>query len=147
MTAAPAEFSGQQLIREVESIFSSPALAGISLGPTMNDFVLIDLVNGLTQWSIRRWLLDRMRSVRFHWQARRDESGRTFTSAGRILFCWKSALERFSRLMLPVIEAIGPAHCAALYSDPDIAYQLPADVEQYAWWESIPHDSQSWRKA
>ena len=63
---------------------------------------------------------------------------------GKVLVTWRSSTVRIDELLIPVIDALEPQHCAVLYDKKDVLPRVPRGAVALSCDDAVPHDRGVW---
>jgi hypothetical protein len=129
---------------EIEKVLATPQFLGVSLGPTLNDFLVAYLDGRLIPARVRSFLVNPIRA----WKFRRRPYGkrrRDGLPAGRVLVTWSSAKFHNSQLIKPIVDQLGYENCLVLAAKPNVAASLPEGLESIVWEDALGCDEKRWR--
>ena len=124
-----------------------PQIEGMSVGLTLHDPIMIEIVNQTVAWTFRQRWLDRARWLRHRLRSMRRSEGLRVLPTGRLLVTWLSNTQRLNDLILPVIEELGPQRCGILYRNKSVVPLLPPGAAGISWDAAMPHDPRTWAKS
>src|ERR1700722_4491522 len=108
------------LLPRIEAALAEPLFEGMSVGPTLTDPIVIELICKNGKWnSTLRWK-DRLNWIRHQWIARQSRPKIREYPADKILFTWRHCTPRINELIAPVIEEIGPHRTAVIYQSANV---------------------------
>ena len=136
---------GPAVLHDVERELSEPLFHGVPLGPTLNDAVVIDLINGQCQWGWKDRGLDRIRRLRYAMCPPRAAARDVQLPQRRVLVAWMSASFRFSDLWAPVVIELGPEQCLVLGGNRGVLPMVPAGTSSVCWQDAVSCDLAAWR--
>ncbi len=135
------------LVRAVEAALLHPQIEGMSVGATLHDPIMIEIVNEGLAWSFRQRWLDRARWLKHRLRGLRRRDGLRVFPTDRVLVTWRSNTPRFNDLIRPVVAELGPQRCGILYVNESVLPLLPSGAVGISWAAAMPHDPRSWAKA
>ena len=135
---------GAEVLHDIEIGLSEPLFLGIPLGATLNDVVIITLINGDASWSLKDRWLDRARWIRYRVKPYRSHRELPQVPEGRILVTWTQSLSRFNDLLLPLVMHFGPQRCVVLHAKENVRSVLPVEVSSVSWADAMHYDRWAW---
>ncbi len=139
---SPSEF------REIEERISLLPFRGIPLGATLNNAMVICLLDGNGDWRRRMRWKNRLRMLKALLDTRAESRAlQPASHTGRILITWTSAESRFSGLVGPVLAELDTQACAVIYEDWEVRSLVPPGVTAVEWDEAVRPNVSEWRAA
>ncbi len=131
--------------REIEKELSTPLFFGVPLGATLNDTLIINFLNCQGNWHWKTRWLNRARMVRYWLYPRRTVTPSQPLPRGCILVAWLNATQRFTDIVLPVLQELKGEPCTVLCGNPDVAPLVPVGVSCIAWDQVWFYSVKDWR--
>jgi hypothetical protein len=136
----------QEPLNDLKQQLTEPLFQGVPLGYTLSDIITIDFLNGNLVWDFRKMLFCRP-LYGYHWcRGLRLTPQPLPGETGRFLLTWLNLRQSLRDLVLPLLQALGPAQCTVIGGDPRMSAQLPA-ATGFLTWKGVPaFDLQEFRR-
>ena len=140
LNPVPVEFLG-----ELENAVAEPKMLGMSLGSTLNDTIIIDLINGQGSWGFVKWCRRSLAQWRLGCRWALTPQVPAATRKDEIMVTWRSLSSRVDELLIPVIQALGPDRCMVLHVRDGVVARIPQGAGAICFRKAIPHDPKAWK--
>jgi hypothetical protein len=140
---APCDY---EILHAIEADLSEPRFRGIPIGPSLADFIMIDVLCGQRVWSTRQRWVNRARWLKYWSRPQyRRPAQLSAVPQGKILVTRLDNSSRLTDLMMPVVSELGAEKCLVLCPRNDGLAWLPVGVQGIACNEVMHCDPKAWR--
>ncbi|MBL0225448.1 MAG: hypothetical protein IPQ16_07685 [Geobacteraceae bacterium] len=136
-----------EILLEIEEALQYPTFAGISVGSTINNDILItQFYTSNRVWNRKTITTDFLRYY-YHRFRTPKTIYRDFSQyEGRIVFTWLALRNDIKRFVMPLLNTIGAEKTLVFGPDISMVTQLPTGAEFGLWHEFPAIDMNMWRK-
>ena len=133
------------VLENLEADLNQHAFRGITLGSALNDYLRINALEGKYEFNFKARILDNLRYIKYYLKTHKKHS---FISLPKkdYLFTCVGAKPSIVKLVVPLVEKLGPENCLVLSVNDEIKKQMPSgstvvNVHSLGFW-----GNENWRK-
>lgn len=113
---------------ELEETLNKPLFMGVPLGSTLGGIFGIHFYKGARNWGLLTVIKDSLKLIYHQFKPRTEQKNLPHTT-GKVLVTLIKNHPRYTDLMLPVMQKLGPDRCIAVLGDESAINLLPDGIE------------------